>query len=67
MRDIRADLQERADLIEKQIAAANNDFEKTVEQLQRRLKAELGALSVAMLAEHYGTFLKDTLRSDGSS
>jgi hypothetical protein len=64
MRDIRPDLQERADLIEKQIAAANSDFEKTVEQLQQKLKAELGALSVAMLAEHYGTFLKDALHSD---
>jgi hypothetical protein len=52
MRDIRADLQERADLIEKQITASNDDFEHNVEQLRRRFKAKLGALSVAMMAEH---------------
>jgi hypothetical protein len=52
MRDIRGDLQERADLIEKQIIAAGKDFEKSVEQLQRKLEAELGALGVAMLVEH---------------
>jgi hypothetical protein len=63
MRDIRADLQERADLIEKQIAAANEDFEKSVKQLQSSFKAELGALSVVMMAEHYKTFLEDALRS----
>jgi hypothetical protein len=66
MRDIRADLQERAHLIESQIAAANDDFDKAVEQLQRRFKAELGAVSVVMLAEHYRTFLKDTLQSFGT-
>ncbi|MGA7371886.1 MAG: hypothetical protein WBW37_04585 [Methyloceanibacter sp.] len=61
MRDIRGDLQERAEFIEKQIAAAGDDFEKAVEQLQSRLKAQLAALSVAMLAEHYKTFLIDTI------
>ena len=48
MRDIRGDLQERAEFIEKQITAAGDDFEKAVEQLQSRLKAQLAALSVAM-------------------
>ena len=62
MRDIRSDLQERANFIEKQIAASGTDFEKTLQQLQRKLKAELAALSVAMLAEHYRMFLKDLLR-----
>jgi len=62
MRDIRSDLQERANFIEKQIAATGTDFEKMLHQLQRKLKAELAALSVAMLAEHYRLFLKDLLR-----
>jgi hypothetical protein len=62
MRDIRSDLQERANFIEKQIAATGTDFEKTLQQLQRKLKAELAALSVAMLAEHYRVFLKDLLQ-----
>ena len=67
MRDIRDDLQERADFIEKQIAAASDDFEKAVEQLQGKLKAEIAALGVAMLAEHYRTFLVDTFAADGGS
>jgi chaperonin cofactor prefoldin len=67
MRDIRDDLQERADFIEKQIAAASDDFEKAVEQLQGKLKAEIAALGVAMLAEHYRTFLVDTFGADGGS
>jgi hypothetical protein len=64
MRDIRGDLQERAILIEKQIAAAGIDFERTVEQLQRKLKAELAALAVAMLVEHYRTALMLSLDCD---
>jgi len=65
MRDIRDDLQERASLIEQEIAAAGIDFEKAVEQLQGKLKAELAALGVAMLAEHYKSFLIDSLGGDG--
>jgi hypothetical protein len=61
MRDIRDDLQERASLIEQEIAAAGIDFEKAVEQLQGKLRAELAALGVAMLAEHYKSFLIDSL------
>jgi hypothetical protein len=64
MRDIRGDLQERAILIEKQIAAAGIDFERTVEQLQRKLKAELAALGVAMLVENYRTALMLSLDCD---
>jgi hypothetical protein len=65
MRDIRDDLQERASLIEQEIAAAGIDFEKAVEQLQGKLRAELAALGVAMLAEHYKSFLIDSLGGDG--
>jgi hypothetical protein len=65
MRDIRDDLQERAFLIEQEIAAAGIDFEKAVEQLQGKLRAELAALGVAMLAEHYKSFLIDSLGGDG--
>ena len=65
MRDIRDDLQERASLIEQEIAAAGIDFDKAVEQLQGKLKAELAALGVAMLAEHYKSFLIDSLGGDG--
>jgi hypothetical protein len=65
MRDIRDDLQERASLIEQEIAAAGIDFEKAVEQLQGKLKAELAALGVAMLAEHYKSYLMDSLGGDG--
>jgi predicted RNase H-like nuclease (RuvC/YqgF family) len=65
MRDIRGDLQERASLIEQQIAAAGLDFDKAVEQLQGKLKAELAALGVAMLAEHYKSYLMDSLSGDG--
>ncbi len=61
MRDIRDDLQERASLIEQQIAAAGVDFDKAVEALQGKLTAELAALGVAMLAEHYKSFLMDSL------
>ncbi|HET7851587.1 MAG TPA: hypothetical protein VFK91_02420 [Methyloceanibacter sp.] len=65
MRDIRDDLQERASLIEQEIAAAGIDFDKAVEQLQGKLKAELAALGVAMLAEHYKSFLIDSLGGEG--
>jgi len=66
MRDIRGDLQERADCIEQQIAAAGDDFDNAVKKLQSRLKAQLAALSVVMLAEHYKTFLIDTIGEDNS-
>jgi hypothetical protein len=65
MRDIRSDLQERASLIEQEIAAAGIDFDKAVEQLQGKLKAELAALGVAMLAEHYKSYLMDSFCGDG--
>ncbi len=65
MRDIRGDLQERASLIEQEIAAAGIDFDKAVEQLQGKLKAELAALGVAMLAEHYKSYLMDSFGGDG--
>ena len=39
MRDIRSDLQERATLIEEQIRAAHNRFQKTLEELQNERDA----------------------------
>ena len=61
MRDIRSDLRERANYIEEQISATGSDFEETLQHLQRKLKSELAALGVAMLAEHYRMFLNDLL------
>jgi hypothetical protein len=59
MRDIRGDLQDRANLIKQQISAEQNQFEKRVEQLklehQSRLKnpvAELEAVRLLMDVEH---------------
>ena len=61
MRDICGDLQDRANLIEKQITETNNDFEKSVEQLQHKLKA---VLAVLVLLEDYRLFLMELLRSN---
>jgi hypothetical protein len=59
MRDIRSDLQERANLIEEEISETVVHFEKTVERLQgerdvrvAQLKAELAVLGVLIEAEH---------------
>jgi hypothetical protein len=59
MRDIRNDLQERANLIEKEITAAIAHFENQVEALRREydsrvaeLKAETAVLGVLMESEH---------------
>jgi hypothetical protein len=58
MRDIRGDLQERANTIKEQMSAAHNQFEKRFEQLklehQSRLKnpvAELEAVKLVMEIE----------------
>ena len=58
MRDIRGDLQERANTIKEQMSAAHNQFEKRFEQLklehQSRLKnpvAELKAVKLVMEIE----------------
>jgi len=58
MRDIRGDLQERANTIKEQMSVAQNQFEKRFEQLklehQSRLKnpiAELEALKLVMKIE----------------
>jgi hypothetical protein len=58
MRDIRGDLQERANAIKEQMSAAQNQFEKRFEQLklehQSRLKnpvAELEAVKLVMKIE----------------
>ena len=59
MRDIRGDLQERANMVEQQINAAQNQFEKLIEQMQREknsrigdLNAELDAVNRVMEIEH---------------
>jgi hypothetical protein len=58
MRDIRSDLQERANLVEEEITAAVAYFEKTVQRLQSecdarvaQLRAELAVLGVLMESE----------------
>lgn len=59
MRDIREDLQERANMIEQQINAAQDQFEKLIEQLKREkdsrlgdINAELDAVNGVMKIEH---------------
>jgi hypothetical protein len=59
MRDIRSDLQERANLIEQEITQVLASFEKRLEPLRRErdahvaeLKAELAAFGVLIEAEH---------------
>ena len=58
MRDIRSDLQERANLLEEQISAAQGQFEKYLEQLRaeqegrvKDLKSELEAVQSLLLIE----------------
>ena len=53
MRDIRNDLQERAALIEEQIRAAHNRFQKTLEELQNERDARIADLKsgLAMIAK----------------
>ena len=58
------DLEERAAFLQREIAAAGDDYDKAVNRLQCELKARLSALSVAMLAEEYRGFLADFLDSE---
>jgi len=58
MRDIRSDLQERANLLEEQISAAQGQFEKYLEQLRaeqesrvKDLKSELEAIQALLAIE----------------
>jgi hypothetical protein len=58
MRDIRGDLQERANAIKEQMSAAHNQFEKRLEQLkldhqsrQKNPMAELDAVKLIMKIE----------------
>ena len=64
MRDILADLEERAAFLQRQIALAGEDYERAVSGLQRELKAKISALGVAMLVEEYRGFLADFLDSE---
>lgn len=59
MRDIRGDLQVRANLIKEQMSAAQQQFENLTEQLKlehetklTEIKAELQAVKFVMEAEH---------------
>jgi len=59
MRDIRGDLQERANMFEQQINAAQDQFERLIEQLKGEkdsrlgdLNAELDAVNRVMKIEH---------------
>ena len=59
MRDIRGDLQERANMFEQQTKAAQDQFEKLIDQLKREkdsrladLKAELQAVNRVLEIEH---------------
>jgi hypothetical protein len=59
MRDIRGDLQVRADLIKEQMSAAQQQFENLTEQLKlehetklTEIKAELEAVKFVIRAEH---------------
>jgi hypothetical protein len=54
MRDIRSDLQERATLIDEQIRAAYDHFEKTVQQLQSERDARINDLKsgLALIAKY---------------
>ena len=65
MRDIRGDLEERVFLIEAQIAAAGTDFDDAVEQLKKKLRADIASLGVALLAQQYRNYLAGTLPGDG--
>lgn len=64
IRDIRADLEERAKLLEQEMCAAAEDYDRAVAEAQNALKAKLAALSTAMLADNYRAFLSDFLDSD---
>jgi hypothetical protein len=64
MRDILVDLEERAALLQREIAAAGTDYDLAVNRLHCELKARLSAVSVALLVEEYRGFLADFLDSD---
>jgi hypothetical protein len=59
MRDIRSDIQERADFVAQQILATCVEFEEASKAMQRKLKAEIALFA---LREHYRIFLKELLR-----
>jgi hypothetical protein len=76
MRDIRNDLQERADLVQDRIKAAAVHFERMVEQLRNEHDSSVANLkaSLAMIAklmefedQHIATMSPDTTPSPPSS
>jgi hypothetical protein len=69
MRDIRGDLQDRANAIKEQMSAAQNQFERRFEQLklehQNRLKnprAELEAVKLVMMVEDRRLGLRQSVK-----
>jgi hypothetical protein len=52
MRDIRGDLQDRANLLEEQISAVQGQFDKHIEQLKREHEARLEDLKSALDTVH---------------
>jgi len=48
MRDIRSDLQERANATEEEIRAINADYEKMIEQLQREREEKLARVEMKL-------------------
>ena len=66
MRDIRGDLQERADFIEEQIRAAYAHFEKVVQQLQTERDARVADLQgthtmISKLIEFEAAFMDNVV------
>jgi hypothetical protein len=64
MHDILAELEERALLLQRQIAAVEKDYEEGVAVSERELKAKLLRLALGMLVEEYRNFLADFLNSE---
>jgi hypothetical protein len=57
MRDIRGDLQERGNVIEQQMNAAQRQFEQLLEQLKREQDSKLGDLEASELLARSGQAL----------
>jgi hypothetical protein len=64
MHDILAELEERALLLQRQIAAVEKDYEEGVAVSERELRAKLLTLALGMLVEEYRNFLADFLNSE---
>jgi hypothetical protein len=61
MRDIRGDLQDRANLFVEQINAAQSQFDKLIDQLKREHDSRLESLKSDLDAVHLVTGIEDRL------